>query len=487
VVVTDSPEKTILSPDKIYVFHHPPTNLKPVAGIMTVTEGNIVSHVQLLARNLGIPNAVLSQENMNALSAFNGTTVFYAVSPKGTVILKPVTEMDTEEVDLFKQKKEREEKIAVPIERLTLDQPVILNLRDVNASLSGKVCGPKAANLGQLKQMFPDNVVEGLVLPFAIFYQHMQQLMPGSSLSYWTLMKSIFDNGGRMRSEGMAEQDIDVYVLHRLDSLRVLIKAMPLRPDFKASIEQQFQSVFGKPIGSVPVFVRSDTNMEDLKDFTGAGLNLTVFNVVDTEKIYQGIRDVWASPYAERSYKWRQRYLLNPENVFPSILIIPSVNADHSGVLITKGITSGRLEDITATFNRGVGGAVDGQAAETWLLQEDGSNHLIAPARENTFMAIPETGGSTRERTTFEEQILTTENFTALRELTVRILSELPGSPGVQTAGPFDMELGFKDDHMWLFQVRPFAENKQAAASAYLQHITPVFDGQRSIPLDLKL
>ncbi len=300
-------------------------------------------------------------------------------------------------------------------------------------------------------------------------------------------MKNIFDTGQRMRSKGLAEQEIEVYILHRLDSLRGLIKAMPLRPDFKASLDEQFQDVFGKPIGSVPVFVRSDTNMEDLKDFTGAGLNLTVFNVVDAEKIYQGIRDVWASPYAERSYKWRQRYLLNPENVFPSILIIPSVNADHSGVLITKGITTGRLEDLTATFNRGVGGAVDGQAAESWLLHEDGTNHLIAPARENTFLAIPETGGSTRVRTTFEVPILSPDNFSALRELSARILSELPGTPGIQTEGPFDIELGFQGNHMWLFQVRPFAENKQAAASEYLQHITPLYDGQRSIALDLKL
>ena len=34
--------------------------MKPVAGIASVSEGNLVSHVQLLARNLGIPNAVLS-------------------------------------------------------------------------------------------------------------------------------------------------------------------------------------------------------------------------------------------------------------------------------------------------------------------------------------------------------------------------------------------------------------------------------------------
>jgi hypothetical protein len=74
-----------------------------------------------------------------------------------------------------------------------------------------------------------------------------------------------------------------------------------------------------------------------------------------------------------------------------------------------------------------------------------------------------------------------------LRALSARILKELPGAPGISTKGPFDMELGFKDNKMWLFQVRPFVENKQAAASDYLKFITPQFDSNRSAALDLKL
>ena len=487
VVVTGSAESIKLSPEKIYVFNHPPADLKPVAGIATVTEGNMVSHVQLLARNLGIPNAVLSQENMQALAAFNGTKVFYAVSNKGTVIMKPATTMDSIENELFKQKKRQEEKISVPIERTVLDNPHIINLREVDASQSGKICGPKAANLGQLKKMFPDHVVEGLVLPFSVFYQHMNQPIPGSAITYWQVMNNIFDRGESMKSNGASDSDIETFVLQKLDSLRGLIKVMPFLPAFTYELQQQFITVFGQPIGKVPVFVRSDTNMEDLKDFTGAGLNLTVFNVVDSSKILQGIRDVWASPYTERSYKWRQRYLNNPENVFPSILIIPSVNADHSGVMITKGITTGREEDITVAFNRGVGGAVDGQAAESWLLSDTGADQLVTPAREATYLSIPATGGSLKVKTTFDQRILTPENLNTLRELSARILKELPDSPGIHTTGPFDMELGFKDDHLWLFQVRPFVENKQAAASAYLQHITPVMDIYRPIPMDLKI
>ncbi|HZV68488.1 MAG TPA: PEP/pyruvate-binding domain-containing protein [Saprospiraceae bacterium] len=483
IVVTDSPENVELSPDKIYVFHHPPANLKPVAGIGTVTEGNTVSHIQLLARNLGIPNAVFSQENMDALKSFSGKKVFYAVSNKGTVIMKLESDMTDEERKLFEKKKRSEEKISVPIGKIELNNPHVLNLNTINASNSGKTCGPKAANLGQLKQMFPENVVEGLVVPFAVFRQHMNQTIPGQETNYWAMMIGIFDKSECMRCDGATEPEIEKYTLQRLDSLRVLIKMMPFLPSFREELQQQFNVVFGKPIGQVPVFVRSDTNMEDLKDFTGAGLNLTVFNVVDPDKIFQGIRDVWASPYTERSFRWRQRYLNNPENVFPSIVIIPSVDGDKSGVMITKGITTGNNSDLTVAFNYGVGGAVDGQAAESWLLDSDCKDHLLSPAREPSFLTIPATGGSVRKQASFEERILTPENIDVLRMLAEHIRYELPGAPGVNTKGPFDMELGFKDNKLWLFQVRPFVENKQAAASEFLQNITPAFDAKRTLIL----
>ncbi len=483
VVVTDSPESVELSPDKIYVFHHPPANLKPIAGIATVTEGNTVSHIQLLARNLGIPNAVLSQLNMQSLKDFNGKIIFYAVSNKGTVIMKPVADMTPYEQKLFEKKKRSEEKISVPIGRIELHNPHVLNLNTINSSNSGKVCGPKAANLGQLKKMFPENVVDGLVIPFAIFRQHMNQKIPGRETNYWAMMIGIFDKGECLRCSGVSEPEIETFLLQQLDTLRTLIKAMPFLPAFRDELEQQFNSVFGKPMGKVPVFVRSDTNMEDLKDFTGAGLNLTVFNVVDPEKIFQGIRDVWASPYTERSFRWRQRYLNNPENVFPSIVIIPSVDGDKSGVMITKGITTGNNGDLTIAFNHGVGGAVDGQAAETWLLDMDCNDHLIAPAREPYYTAIPATGGSVKKQTTFEERILTRDNLAALRMIADRVQFELPKAPGITTNGPFDMELGFKDNKIWLFQVRPFNENKQATTSEFLQNITPDFDALRTILL----
>lgn len=487
IVHSGSPEEVEVTGDKIYVFERAPSDLKPVAGIATVAEGNLVSHVQLLARNLGIPNAALSNENLEELKAYHGKKVFYAVSNKGTVIIKEESMMSAEEKALFAKKVRKEDKIEVPVQDIRLDQKNIVNLRDVNAKDSGKLCGPKAANLGQLKEMFPDNVVEGFVIPFGIFREHMSQTMPDQTISYWQFLTTMFIEADKKREQGIAEHEIEKFQLEQLATLRAAIKIMPLKPEFVAEITHSFTSVFGKPIGSVPVFLRSDTNMEDLKDFTGAGLNLTIFNTLEKDKIIQGIKDVWASPYTERSFKWRQKYLLNPENVFPSILVIPTVDVDCSGVLITKGISSGNEQDLTLAFSRGAGGAVDGQAAESYLIKENGDYELISPAREAYHNILPSTGGTGKKIATFEKAILNPGNIDQIKNLASGIRKTLAKKTASNYKGAYDVELGFKENKLWLFQIRPFVENKKALGSDYLESITPKINTKKEIVLSTPL
>lgn len=487
VVVDGSSDDMEVSSDKIYIFQRPPSDLKPVAGIATVSEGNMVSHVQLLARNLGIPNAALSDQNLQSLKRFNGEKVFYAVSNKGNVILKLERDMTEEERSLFSKKERSAEKIAVPIEQIRLDETNILNLRSVDASDSGKLCGPKAANLGQLKKMFPDKVVEGLVIPFGIFRVHMDQKMEGQSVSYWKFLNDMFQEAEKMRSQDILEAEVENYQLRQLEILSNAIKKMPLQPQFIDQLEKEFQSILGKNIGEIPVFLRSDTNMEDLKDFSGAGLNLTIFNAVAREKIIQGIKDVWASPYTERSFKWRQKYLLNPENVFPSILVIPSVDVDYSGVMITKGISSGNDNDLTIAFSRGAGGAVDGQSAESYLIKASGGEELLAPAREPYHNTLPVTGGTGKKLVTFENAILNAQNIKEIREMAKTITETMPKATGSDYKGAYDVEMGFQDNKLWLFQIRPFVENKKALSSGYLESITPKIDTTKKIALSNKI
>ena len=486
VVVPGNPDAVEVSSDKIYVFKRPPSDLKPVAGIATVDEGNLVSHVQLLARNLGIPNAALIDSNLEALQEFDGKEVFYAVSNKGTVILKLAEDMSKEEKQLFSQEERKQTKIAVPIEKIRLDLKNILNMRDIDASASGKLAGPKAANLGQLKKMFPEHVVEGLVIPFGIFRDHMDLPMPGQSVSYWQFLTDMFASADKMRKAGTSAGQIEAFQLNKLATLRAAIAEMKLKPAFVSELRASFITNFNKPIGQTPVFLRSDTNMEDLKEFTGAGLNLTLFNVVEEQKILEGIKSVWASPYTERSFKWRQVYLSNPENVFPSILVIPSVDVEYSGVMITKGINEGTDEDLTVAFSRGAGGAVDGQAAETRLVSSN-SDLLLAPARQPDYIRLPATGGTKKYSTSFEKPIINQKNIESLREVANEIREKIPQQTDTDYEGAYDVELGFQNDKLWLFQIRPFVENKNALSNGYLDSISPKTNPEEYIDLDTKL
>jgi hypothetical protein len=471
-VVSGNAEGMQVDPNKIYIFDHPPSDLKPVAGIATVSEGNLVSHVQLLARNLGIPNAAISSDNLNDLKDLDGQEVFYAVSNRGTVVLKPVSAMSALENSLFNKANKKEKKtIRIPEGKLRLEGKLPLDMASVGSVDSGILCGPKAANLGQLKQLFPDNVVNGIVIPFGVFRDHMNQQMPQTEGSYWDFLMSAFAKAKQLKDEGKSEQEIIDVQLEELKTLRAAIAKMPFKKSFISALENDFKSILGDQLGNVPVFLRSDTNMEDLEEFTGAGLNLTVFNAVEREKVINGIREVWASPYTERSFKWRQVYLENPENVYPSILIIPSVDVDYSGVLITKDFIKNDPNSITVAMSRGAGGAVDGQNAETYLVDQEGKGLLISPARENKQRKLPKTGGSVMEQVDFNKRILTQENLKTIREFAKTVHAVMPGSKDGSYTGAWDIELGFKDGKLYLFQIRPFVENNQALNSEYLNSI----------------
>lgn len=472
VVVSGNAEGMQVDPNKIYIFDHPPSDLKPVAGIATVSEGNLVSHVQLLARNLGIPNAAISIDNLNDLKELDGEEIFYAVSNRGTVIIKSASDMNDKENALFNTASKKEKKtIRIPEGKLKLDGVLPLDMAAVGSSDSGILCGPKAANLGQLKQLFPDKVVNGIVIPFGVFKDHMNQNMPETNGSYWDFLMSAFAKAKQLKADGKSEQEIIDYQLGELAILRDAISKMEFKPSFINALEADFKSILGDKLGNVPVFLRSDTNMEDLEEFTGAGLNLTVFNAVAREKVINGIREVWASPYTERSFKWRQVYLENPENVFPSILIIPTVDVDYSGVLITKDFINDNENSITVAMSRGAGGAVDGQNAETYLIDQEGIGLLISPARENKQRKLPITGGSVMEHVDFDTSILTSQNLKTIREFAKTVHEIMPGSKDGSYTGAWDIELGFKDGKMYLFQIRPFVENAQAVNSEYLNSI----------------
>lgn len=132
---------TLLASD-IVVLPETVAELAPVAGILTLGEGNALSHVQLLARNFGIPNVAIDQDTVDLLRPLENQEIILVVDNDGNVILQSV---DAATVKILSGPATNAEvalaKIAVPSPNLTATS--ILPLAEIGRELSGKVIGPK--------------------------------------------------------------------------------------------------------------------------------------------------------------------------------------------------------------------------------------------------------------------------------------------------------------------------------------------------------
>jgi phosphoenolpyruvate synthase/pyruvate phosphate dikinase len=352
-------------------------------------------------------------------------------------------------------------RIRLNTSRLVLTQTEIVNLSDLGRQDSGIIVGPKAAHLGQLAQDFPGRVAQGLVLPFGIYYQHVLRTLPGDAVPLAKQIKQAYEQAERMRGEASAEE-INAFIYPRLAQFREKIRNMPLIPEFEQRLIRRLQEDFEWPDGSLGVFVRSDTNAEDLPEFTGAGLNLTVPNQVGTQQIIQAIKNVWASPFSERAYDWRSRFLIGSEQVYPSVILMRAVPADKSGVIGTVDLENGDSSAITVNVNEGVSAVVDGGVAESLLLGPGGSVRLLHQARASYRKQCSLSGGFENLPPLGGDYVLTAEEITQIRELVAEVESKY--TPARSASGqplPWDIEFGFEKGELRLFQIRPLVRFQQ--------------------------
>jgi hypothetical protein len=459
-LVTPSPEQPLAGvvAGSIPLLPETISDLPAVAGILTRGEGSSLSHVQLLARNLGIPNVVVGEERVAAVEAKSGRDVVVAVSPGGVV---QIAEYGPRFERVFGQERPDERVVIRPdLDKLDLAQTDFVPLARLRTADSGRVSGPKGANLGELKAVFGDQVPDGFVIPFGAFRQLLEKPLEPGGPSVFEWMKQQYRTlatlAGRPEEQARA-------VSAFLARLRTWIEHADPGPEFRERLTRSLAEKFG-PDGSYGVFVRSDTNVEDLPGFTGAGLNLTVANVVGSRRILEAIRSVWASPFTERAYGWRQAHMEQPEYVFPAVVIQRSFPSEKSGVMVSADVTQGEPGWITVAVNEGVSGAVEGQAAESLRVSlATGEVQQLAQATAPRRNVLSPRGGVVEERASGRDEVLAPAEIAHLvalaKELPTRV--ETLRAPGGKTL-PADVEFAFRGGRLTLLQIRPFVESRAA-------------------------
>ena len=362
--------------DGIYLLPETVSDLPPVAGILTRGAGNPLSHVQLLARNLGIPNVAVDASLLDTLRQHDGEKVVLAVGRSGIVQL----EEDGPRWDAAfgDGATETQTLIHPDLEKLDLSVRDFISLDDLRASDSGRIVGPKAAKLGELRHRFPEATVPGVAIPFGLYREAvLDRPYHDSGKTVFEWMSDAFRELEALPAGSPQEQQA-------AETLRAevhdLVRTTDPGPEFRRRLRAAMDREFG-PDFDGGVFVRSDTNVEDLPGFTGAGINLTLPNVVGFENVMEALGEVWASPFSPRSFAWRRGNMTDPEHVYPAVLLLRTVPSEKSGVMVTQDLDTGDRAVLSVAVNEGAEGAVEGQAAETLRIDtREGSVHLLAAA-----------------------------------------------------------------------------------------------------------
>jgi phosphoenolpyruvate synthase/pyruvate phosphate dikinase len=275
--------------------------------------------------------------------------------------------------------------------------------------------------------------------------------------------------------QGVSEKDLRKWIEPRLMVMRASIEAQPISAKLKDSIRDRLAELGlllkDDPSQTTGVFIRSDTNVEDLDEFNGAGLNLTLFDRRALADVFSGLKEVWASPFTYRSFSWRQALIDEPLWVLPSVVILESIPTEKSGVLVTIDVDRGDTASMLIATSEGVGGAVDGSPAETLIYSPQGVE-LVTMFKSPWRRLLQPQGGTAVVPSTRGEYVLSDAEIADLTSTADAIKKKI--SPTTDHAGrprPWDIEFGFANGKLWLFQVRPFLGNESmqniAALAAY--------------------
>ena len=138
--------------------------------------------------------------------------------------------------------------------------------------------------------------------------------------------------------------------------------------------------------------------------------------------------------------------------------------------MVTQDIETGDKSVLSVAVNEGVGGAVDGQAAESLRIDtRDGSVRLLASATAVWQQLPKSTGGMDRLPVSDSQSVLKPDEIKQLINLAKELPQRFPpiidddGNPAAA-----DIEFGFLDGKLQLFQLRPYLESRDNKGSDYL-------------------
>ena len=415
--------------NEILVLDEVPIQLPPVAGVITSKPSTPLSHINLLAKGWGIPNAYIKNAQ-TLLKQYDGWWVTFETRRDNYSIKRA-------DIDQLREYQKRlAQRLDVVKPKFDLSETRLLGLGQQRAR-SSIAFGGKSANLGELMSAHLPGiqVPNGFTVPF-YYYDQFLKANKFDDVIYALLNDQKFVHDPAFRRE-------------RLTELRQRIQQGTFDEKLRAQIVRRARLEFpGKGL-----FVRSSSNSEDLPNFSGAGLYTTVPNVRGDQQLIDAIKTVWASLWNFEAYEARERMAVDHSKIFMAVLIQEGINSESSGVMITTDPFNNENKGaIYISAKRGLGiKVVEGKKVAEQIIYQPRANaiQVLTRSDEDSLLTFDEKGG-------VKEIAITGERIVLTDDVVRRLVSAATAIKRVFGSRDQDIEWAYMKGQIYIVQSRPF-------------------------------
>ncbi|HKR59177.1 MAG TPA: PEP/pyruvate-binding domain-containing protein, partial [Pyrinomonadaceae bacterium] len=414
--------------NEILVLNEVPIQLPPVAGVIVSKPSTPLSHINLLVKGWGVPNAYIKNAH-ELLRQYDGRWVSFETK-RDSYNIKPA---DLDQLREYQRRLSERLDVMKPRSDLTAKQ--LKPLRQQRAS-DVVAYGGKSANLGQLINAR----LSGLIVP------------DGFTVPFFYYDQFINENGlDQLIYELLNDQKFvhdPAYRRGRLAELRDRIQ----KGKVNDSLRQRVLRLAHLKYPGKGLFARSSSNAEDLPNFSGAGLHTSVPNVKGDNQLIEALKTVWASLWNFEAYEARERAGIDHSKVYMAVLIQEGINADRAGVMITADPYNPESKDtIYISAKRGLGiKVVEGKRIAEQILFRPRSNavRVLTRSAEDSLLTFDEKGGVKEVPITGERAVLTDDMARRLAQAAQRIRRVFGKDQ--------DIEWLYLGGQLYIVQTRPF-------------------------------
>ncbi|MEM6959007.1 MAG: PEP/pyruvate-binding domain-containing protein, partial [Myxococcota bacterium] len=334
VPATELSSRTDLGSEVILLTDDVPNDLPLVGGVITEGLQTPLAHVNVLSRGRGTPNMALRDARSDArVAALLDTLVRFEVTEGGFSLAAA----GADEAEQFWQAQRPDGPPVAP--RLDESFDGLVDLTTVGLSAVPAI-GAKAAQLAELGRVvsrrsacagpipMPDR-------PFAVPVRHYLRHFDASGAQ--TILDAA-ENDPAFRTDSRRRAEV-------LEEVRTAIQTHPV----DSALLQLLESTLRDRWGRQRVRFRSSSNVEDLPDFSGAGLyTSTSVELDDPERtLDDGLRTVWSSLWNARAYEERRRGHIDQNAVAMGVLVHPAFRSEiANGIGVSRNVLDLTRNDI---------------------------------------------------------------------------------------------------------------------------------------------